>query len=349
MRPGALETFAPLCGLRAALAELDRNEAPPARLARLVQQGLDRLPLPGSGATLQRWQALNAVAEHDLSLAKLYEGHTDALATLAELDPSFAPPSGATWGLWAAEAPDGRTLLEEIAGSTRVRLHGSKRWCSGAGRLSHGLLTAWGSGGQGPQLVRVVMDQPQVGVSGAGWHAVGMAASSSIDLAFSGAGGERVGAEGAYLHRPGFWHGGAGIAACWHGGAMALAASLQRALVQTPASHRSAFQLAALGQTGVALQATAALLRESARWIDDHPAADASAVALRARLAAENSATRVLDEVGRALGATPFCRDAAFAQMAADLPVFLRQSHAGRDLAAFGERLVAPGGPSWAL
>ena len=51
----------------------------------LVRQGLDRLPLPGQGATLQRWQALCAVAEHDLSLAKLYEGHTDALAVMAEV------------------------------------------------------------------------------------------------------------------------------------------------------------------------------------------------------------------------------------------------------------------------
>jgi hypothetical protein len=41
--------------------------------------------------------------------------------------------------------------------------------------------------------------------------------------------------------------------------------------------------------------------------------------------------------VGHALGASPYCKDAHFAQLAADLPVFLRQSHAERDLAALGD------------
>jgi hypothetical protein len=97
------------------------------------------------------------------------------------------------------------------------------------------------------------------------------------------------------------------------------------------------------------LTSTAVLLRECAAWIDTHPRADASAVALRARLAAEHTATTVLDEVGRALGATPFCRDARFARMAADLPVFIRQSHAERDLAALGEQVLDAGATPWSL
>lgn len=334
--------------LNAALAQLDRSETPAVRLEQLVHRGLDRLPLPGQGATLQRWQALCAVAQHDLSLAKLYEGHTDALAVMAELTPAASPVPGATWGLWAAEAPTGRAVLD-IAAPPSVRLSGAKRWCSGAGHVSHGLLTAWWADGRGSQLVRVAMDQPGVSTSATDWHAVGMASSASIDVAFDAAVVTCVGEEGAYLDRPGFWHGGAGIAACWHGGAVALARVLQRALAQAPSPGNDAIRLAALGKVGVALQSTAALLRETACWIDEHPSEDASAMALRVRLAAEGNAQRVLDEVGRALGATPFCRDAAFARMAADLPVFLRQSHAERDFAALGDRMLSPEGPPWAL
>jgi len=55
---------------------------PAAALQRLIDAGVDRLPLPGHGATLARWRALAAVGAHDLSLAKLFEGHTDALAIL---------------------------------------------------------------------------------------------------------------------------------------------------------------------------------------------------------------------------------------------------------------------------
>jgi hypothetical protein len=337
-----------LAELAAALARPAHTDSPAQRLQQLVRQGLDRLPLPGSGATLQRWQALCAVAQHDLSLAKLFEGHTDALAVMAEIDPTVLPRAGTTWGMWAAEAPDGRVLLE-TTDQGGLRLSGTKRWCSGAADVSHGLLTAWFAHSTAPQLVRVDMDQSAVHASADEWHAVGMAGSASIDVSFNQAVGFRTGAEGAYLQRPGFWHGGAGIAACWHGGALALATALQRALAQAPSSSGQAFRLAALGKVGVSLQSTAALLRETARWIDDHPTQDARAMALRVRLAAEGSAKLVLDEVGRALGATPFCRDAPFAQMAADLPVFLRQSHAERDFAAMGEQLLLTGGPSWNL
>jgi hypothetical protein len=37
------------------------------------------------------------------------------------------------------------------------------------------------------------------------------------------------------------------------------------------------------------------------------------------------------------------CRNARFARALADLPVFLRQSHAERDLAALGELVAAAG------
>ena len=60
-------------------------------LADLIDAGLDRLPRPASGQTLARWQRLAQVGAHDLSLVKLFEGHTDALAILAELGASPAP------------------------------------------------------------------------------------------------------------------------------------------------------------------------------------------------------------------------------------------------------------------
>ena len=345
-RANGLSTLLPR--LRAALADLDPAQAPAAWLGALVRQGLDCVPLPGSGATLLRWQALAEVATFDLSLAKLYEGHTDALAVMAEVDAAADAVQGDSWGMWAAEAPDGRTHIEHVEGR-HVSVHGAKRWCSGAANVSHGLLTAWYADGRGPQLVRVAMDQLGVSVSSRDWHAVGMAGSASLDIGFHGAVGHVVGLPGAYLQRAGFWQGGAGIAACWHGGALALAGELRQALMQAPATSRSALRLAALGKVDLSLMRTAVLLREAASWIDAHPAEDAAVVALRVRLAAEDSARQVLDEAGRALGATPFCRNARFARAAADLPVFVCQSHAERDFAALGERLLQADGAAWLL
>ena len=340
--------FPSLLGLHSVLTDLEPTLPPALALRHLVALGFDQLPLPGSGGTLQRWQALAAVAAHDLSLAKLYEGHTDARAIVAELGASHELKSTATWGTWASEAPGGRTWIEPI-GDGRVSIRGTKSWCSGAADLDHGLLTAWFADGRGPQLIRVAMRQSGVSVDATAWSAVGMASSGSIDVRFEGALGDPVGGAGDYLVRPGFWQGGAGIAACWFGGASALGAALHRAVAHSSSAERSGFRLAALGKVDMALRSTAAVLREAAAWIDAHPLADASAVALRVRLAAESCARQVLDEAGRSLGAGAFCRDAHFARMAADLPVFVRQSHAERDFAALGERAAANEEASWTL
>ena len=315
------------------------------------------LPLPGSGSTLARWHALSDVAAQDLCLVKLFEGHTDALAILHELNFTYPEnsafsPAGAvprTWGVWAAEPPDARVRVD-MTERLGVSLTGRKSWCSGAAQLSHALVTAWQADGASPQLVAVALDQPGVRITNEGWCAVGMAASNSVDVIFDGAVGYAVGQPGAYLTRPGFWHGGAGIAACWYGGAQALASYLRLSLKTHPGQLSSqAYRLAALGRCDVALQQTAAMLRELATWIDANPKLDARVQVLRVRLSAEGAAKRVLDEVGTALGAGPYCRDARFARLAADLPVFIRQSGADRDLQSLGENAVAATHDLWAL
>lgn len=345
-------------GLAQALAELsaagDAAAPAPAKLWRaLVDAGLDALPPPAGGRTLQRWQALAAVAQHDLSLAKLYEGHTDALAILKELGEA-APPAGARIGMWAAEPPDGRiTFLQQPDGGLRLR--GTKRWCSGAAAATHGLLTAWAQDGRGPFLVLVDMAQPAVQVQPGAWCAVGMVDSQSVDVLLDGATARLCGGEGEYLTRPGFWQGGIGVAACWYGGCVALAEALRRADAQaakSPPERRYATRVA-VGEADMELRCLAALFREAAAWIDAHPADDAQALALRVRSAVDAAAQRLLVLAGRTLGATPYCRDRHFARLAADLPVFVRQTHADRDLAALGGLVAAtstaPSASPWLL
>ena len=314
----------------------------------LVQSGLADLPAPGAGQTLARWQMLAEVAAHDLALVKLFEGHTDAIAALHEVsEGAFKPPADSLWGLWAAEAPGSRVVFETSAdadGATgAIVLQGKKAWCSGAQTVTHGLLTVWPTANAaepsaGPYLAAVALNQPGVQTSIQGWHAVGMAYSASGHVTFESASAVLVGQAGAYLRRPGFWQGGAGVAACWYGGAAMLGRALHQAVSTSTASNP--FREAALGKVDLALLSTAALLREAAAWIDANPGTDASVWAWRTRLAAETTARTVLDEVGRALGATPFCRNPRFARMAADLPVFVRQSHAERDFAALGAQLA---------
>ncbi len=350
MRPPGTPPVAPLLAQALAAAE---GAAAAQTLRRLVALGLDALPAPGSGATLARWQALAAAGACDLSLAKLYEGHTDALAILQELAADAlavpGPPQAGPrlWGVWAAESAQARVRLHADAGG-RPCISGTKAWCSGAADVSHALLTAWSAAdGSQPQLVAVALRQPGVAVDPQPWQAVGMAGSASASVSFDAVPVALAGGPGDYLRRPGFWQGGAGVAACWHGASVALAQALHRAVQAAGERPHALFQRAALGQADVALCSGAALLREDAAWIDAHPAADAQQVALRLRQAAEANARSVLDLACRALGAAPLCLDAAFARRAADLPVFIRQSHAQRDDAALGGLLCAAPPPPW--
>jgi hypothetical protein len=316
-------------------------------LAHLVDGGIDRLPLPGAGSTIERWRVLSEVAAHDLSLAKLFEGHTDALAIRHELGAADAP-AGSRWGTWCAEPPDARVTMQALAGDgargSPVRLHGTKAWCSGARSVTHAVLSCWNAAGE-PCLAEVALAQPAVTVTDLGWQAVGMAACGSVDVRFDGAAARPIGRPGDYVRRPGFWQGGAGVAACWFGGALGIARMARRHCETGPEAHR----LAHLGAIDAALCAGASVLRESAAWIDAHPLEDAHRIALRARLVVEGAAHSLIDHACRATGAGPLCRNARFARAVADLPVFMRQSHAERDLAALGDLVLDAQATPWKL
>jgi heme oxygenase len=58
------------------------------------------------------------------------------------------------------------------------------------------------------------------------------------------------------------------------------------------------------------------------------------------RAAAERTAVEVLERALKVTGPTPACRDRRFAQRVADLPVYVRQHHAERDLAALGRAVL---------
>ncbi len=183
-----------------------------AAFAEAVESGRLNLPLPGGGQTWARWAALAELAEEDLSLARLAEGHTDALAILAELG-ATPPPAGSRWGVWAAQPP-GPGLTARQAGRG-WRLDGTKPYCSGARACTDALVTAAAPDGNRLFAVSTRDLSPVPGT----WPATGMAGSDTLDVRFADIPAEPVGGPGGYTVRPGFAHGGAGVAACWYGGA----------------------------------------------------------------------------------------------------------------------------------
>lgn len=307
--------------------------------------GLGEVPLPGKGHTIERWRIFATLAAtHGAVAIKFFEAHADALAILAEV--AGATPAARTyWAVWAAEPPDARVhgqpdanadvrMLRVATGlraTQTLRLNGRKAWCSGAREVSHALVTC-NADNDDNILAAIDLRSSGVTITGEGWHAVGMGATHSGDVLLRDCPALQVGVGGAYLDRPGFWHGGAGIAACWYGAALPFYWAVRDSVSKRQDPHACAN----LGAIDCDLHACAALRRETAAWIDAHPEADAFAPAMRVRIAVEAAVQRVIRRAGNVLGAGPLCRDAALAARFADLPVFLRQSHAERDLAALG-------------
>ncbi len=290
-----------------------------------------RLPLPGQGQTLLRWGVLAALARVNLTVARIAEAHTDALAILAEAGQDSS--ADGSWGVFAAEAP-GHQLTATDHGDRRVTLTGSKAWCSLGDVLDHALVTAHVDGGR--RLFRVDLDDPGVRADPArGWVARGLRSVTSVPITFHATPAVPVGDRDWYLTRPGFAWGGLGVAACWHGGATGVADTVRSAAI------RRTGELNALnvGVVEVALYASACALAHAARCIDagHADAGRGDALALRGRAVVADTVERVLRQAGHALGPAPLAFDPDHAARVNDLSVYVRQHHAERDLAALGQ------------
>ncbi|MFI5735275.1 acyl-CoA dehydrogenase [Kribbella sp. NPDC051587] len=305
-----------------------------AELRQLVRDGDLEVPEPGTGRTIDRWAALALLGHRDLALARLAEGHLDAVSILRQAGRPV--PGNTLYGVWAARSGGTGAMVADH------RLTGTVRFCSGAHSLDRALVAALTPDGEG-LLFDIDLNDPRIERRPDTWQAVGMDASDSPDVVLGNvpvSDDDQVGPAGFYLDRPGFWWGGGGVAAVWFGGARGLVDRAMRYLQAGlgPDEH----QLAHVGELEATLAAAAALLTATARLIDESPQAGVMREIWILRAAVEQAVRATIDQVPRITGPTPLSRDRAFAQALTDLQVYVRQHHAERDLAALG-RLMSEG------
>jgi hypothetical protein len=287
------------------------------------------LPPPGGGDTGGRWRTLAEWGRDDLPSARLAEGHTDALAILGEA--GRWPSPGAAYGVWAARS--GGTGAELRGG----RLEGTVRFCSGAHLLDRALVVA--AAPEGSRMVDLDLTKPGVRAVPGTWLAAGMEASDSVDVELDGVAVDPdavVGPPGFYTDRPGFWWGGGGVAAVWLGGAAGVVDGVLGALGDDPDPHT----LAAVGTLHTSVAATDALLARLAAAIDADPSHDHRDDVWTARSAAEQTARAAVDIGPEAAGVAVLSRTDGLAARIADLQIFVRQHHGGRDRAALGRAVL---------
>ncbi|WAC57806.1 acyl-CoA dehydrogenase [Gordonia sp. SL306] len=310
----------------------------PALAYRIVTEGALDVPLPGRGETAVRLRTLAEFCHRDISVGRLVEAHLDADAILAEIVGERVGPDE-MWGVWAAEPPEPRVSAEYCSG--QWLLSGAKPWCSGVAACTHALVTA--DHGSDRRLFAIDLRQPAVRAERGGWAAAGMRATETGTARFDRAVARPIGEPGQYLSRPGFWHGGIGVAACWLGGARKVAGVLyQRAGRRDGAHHADDLTLMHLGAVDAMLAGGRSMLEQAATTVDAAPkdAVAARLTAHQVRWGVEQIATAVIDRVNRALGPGPLVHDREHSRAVADLAVYIRQSHADRDLVELGRLAV---------
>jgi alkylation response protein AidB-like acyl-CoA dehydrogenase len=297
------------------------------RVRALTVNDQPALPLPGAGRTPARHRALAEWGRTDLSMARIGEGHSDALAILAEA--GHAPRRHALYGVWASDGPQSRVNAEPTE-ENKWRLDGIKQYCSGATLVSAALVTAHFEGGL--LLFDLTLGDNGVRPLPSTWETPAFADTATGPVSFDGVvvtADRLLGGSNWYLTRPGFWHGALGPAACWAGGALSLvdaAAALKR-----PDPHARAH----VGALHAAAWGLYAVLDQAGREIDADPtdqATQARTRALKVRHLTEQACTDVLNRFGRATGPQLLAYDAQVARQHMALTLYIRQSHAERDL-----------------
>ncbi len=312
----------------------------------------------GAGTTLPLLRLLKHIGRGSLPAGRIYEGHVNALQLIALFgsDEQLARAAEDVlshrriFGVWNAEESGGIRLAE--IGGGRVRLEGSKLFCSGAGHVSRPIVTGRLPGG-GWQMCLVPMDRIAPKIDHAWWQPVGMEATVSAAVDFTGielGPEDLIGPPDAYYRDPWFNGGAIRFASVQLGGAEALYDAarfyLQRAgRTDHPSQRLRASQMALSIESGnLWLQGAAAA------W--ERPPEESDLIATYAamtRTAVEEISQTVMREVERTVGARGMMRPAPFGRMVRDLTMYLRQPAPDAVIERIGRHALADTRPASAM
>ncbi|MES1952748.1 acyl-CoA dehydrogenase, exported protein [Salinisphaera sp. S4-8] len=314
------------------LAALDRTAGDAAYMAdgiACLQQGLN-LDDPADLDTYRRLlRRLYTAGRFDLALARLFEGHIDALQIIARYGDAdtaarlhHAARDGARFGVWNAPlAGEGLTL-------DRERLDGGKAFASGAGLISHALVSAEIPDQTRKQLLVVDLNDTPPTIDTQWWQVLGMQRSHTHLVRWHNAplteADALIGQPGDYEREPWLSAGALRFVAVHAGGIAGVFDGVRRHLVARE-RERDPHQAGRLGRLfGLADSAAAMVERTAARLYeteaDCHPALVANA-----RSSVLDMGEQVLTLAQQCVGLSAFFETEPLCAHMADLMVYLRQ------------------------
>jgi alkylation response protein AidB-like acyl-CoA dehydrogenase len=270
---------------------------------------------------------LRLIGSADLSMARLFEGHVNAVSLVARYGShdqlqalAVRVAKGGLSAVWGADDAKG---LQVIGGHA---LRGRKILASGAGFVTDPIVTAQADAGQVMCLLHLTMDED---VDLSGWRALGMrsTATGSIDLSGVSVTSENmIGAAGEFMCQP-YFSGGAWRFCAAHVGATERLVDLFRDHLVARGRGDDPYQLQRLAQCIASAKTARHWVEEAARRlsIDAPDTGKVVAFANLTRMVTERCALDVMEAVQRGVGLTSFVKPHPIERISRDLSTYLRQ------------------------
>ena len=305
------------------------SESLRAALVALVR-AVARFDDPGSPSDLLALlRLLYETGRRDLPLGRLFEGHVDALQLIhrygspaqSTRTASAVRTGDAIFGVWNADLPADPLVIAPGG----LILNGGKSFASGAGLISHALVSVDLEGQR--QLVLVDLARVPPDIDRSWWRVVGMQRSETHIVRWHEAqlgADDLIGEPGDYVREPWFSGGALRFAAVQAGGVASICDQVADHLVMIGRAgdpHQSG-RLAALY---LAAQSAAGAVRHAAeRWFDG---SDAEKLALvsAARVAVYAAGEHALTLAQQAVGVQALFVNHPLSRTITDLTVYLRQ------------------------
>jgi alkylation response protein AidB-like acyl-CoA dehydrogenase len=300
-----------------------------------LELGGDGLWEPSLGGEL--CTILRLLGAADLSLARLYEGHVNAVGLVCRYGTAVQIENlagslreGALSAVWGA---DDAHALKIVAAPDGDVLEGRKILASGAGFVTRPLVTAMISEGQQMCLLEL---EPGYAHDTSGWQAQGMRATATGMVNFTGrciTGRERIGAPGDFMRQPHF-SGGAWRFCAAHVGATERLVDLFRDHLVSAGRGEDPYQLERLAACVADATTARFYVQDAARRLGDEDDPDMIvAFANLTRMVVERSALNVMETIQRGIGLRAFVRPHDVERICRDLATYLRQPVPDRAMA----------------
>lgn len=273
---------------------------------------------------------LRLIGGADLAVARLFEGHVNAVMLVSRYGTSAqigslaeSVRSGGLSGVWGAEDAQG---LRRVQRGDSWSLQGRKILASGAGMIERPLITMGSPEGHVLYLLNLETDGRADITS---WTPLGMKASASgtIDLTGVVVGpSEQIGGAGDYMRQP-FFSGGAWRFCAAQLGAMEQLTKLYCARLRARSRESDPYQLQRVAHCTVACRTTLFWVEEAARQFADESLKPAAIVAFTnfTRMVTERAALDVMECVQRGTGLSGLMRPNPIERICRDLATYLRQ------------------------